>query len=78
MGLKGTQSHRAAFRVWQLCGSAGECWLAGVIFWLQGPGATGNWVHALVTSGVRTVTVMHGEVGTVSIRQSSWLTEPTG
>ena len=38
-----------------MCGSVGECLLAGVIFRLQGPGATGNWVHALLTSGVRTV-----------------------
>lgn len=64
-----------------VCGSCVAVWekclLAGVILWLQGPGATGNWVHALLTSGVRMVTAFHREIGTVSIRESPWLIEPT-
>lgn len=52
-----------------LCVSVGECLFAGVIFRPQGPGATGNWEHALLTSGVRTVTTFHREIGTVSIRE---------
>ena len=47
-------------------------------FWLPGPRATGNWVRALLTSGVRTVTVFHREIGMVSMRESPWLTEPIG
>lgn len=52
-----------------LCGNVGECLFAGVIFWPQDPGATRNWEHALLTSGVRTVTTFHREIGTVSIRE---------
>lgn len=32
---------------------------------LQGPGAAANWVRALLTSGVRTVTAFHREIGMV-------------
>jgi hypothetical protein len=76
-GLKGTvemSCFLCVTAVWQ-CKNA--C-LAGIIFMVPGP--WGYWKLGACTSDfrVRMVTAFPREIGMVSIRESPWLTEPTG